>query len=133
MLLFLILGIFMLLVGCYNFYLVFLSGNSANLSHAVGILTKVQGYKNVRGYHGRGIIKDQTDFTYSYTVGSKTYRCKGRVNRHRRSLPKKTTVVYLTRFPRHGGIERFDGQVELLTGAAMVFQSAVLVVMYILT
>lgn len=132
MLAFLILGILLIPAGLYYWLLAILSRNPANLSSAAATLTQASGYKNVRGYHGRGIVKNQTEYVYTYTVDSKVYRHKGRVNRHRRTLPQRVTIVYLTRFPRHGGIDAFSAQVEGLLGASLIFQAIVLIAMYFL-
>ena len=132
MLAFLILGILLIPAGLYYWLLVILSRNPANLSSAAATLTQASGYKNVRGYHGRGIVKNQTQYVYTYTVDGKVYRHKGRVNRHRRTLPQRVTIVYLTRFPRHGGIDAFSAQVEGLLGASLIFQAIVLIAMYFL-
>lgn len=132
MLFFLILGILLILAGLYYWMLVFLSRNPTNLSTTVGTLMKASGYKNVRGTHGRGIIKDQTEYTYAYTAGNKTYLHKGRVNRHKRTIPQRVTIVYLTHFPRHSGIDAFTAQIEGLLGAFLTFQGIVLIAMYFL-
>lgn len=132
MLVFLILGILLIPAGLFYWLLVILSRNPANLSTAAGTLTQASGYKNVRGCHGRGIIKNQTEYVYTYTVDGKVYRHKGRVNRHKRTIPQRVTIVYLTRFPRHSGIDAFTAQAEGLLGASLIFQAIVLIAMYFL-
>ncbi len=132
MLVILILGATLIFAGLYFLLLAFLARNPANLSTAVGSLAKASGYKNVRGAHGNWIIKDQTDYTYAYMVNGRTYHRKGRMNRHKRRLPQKVTIVYLTRFPRHSGIEAFTAQVEFLLGLFMLFQGTVLTVICLL-
>lgn len=108
---YLVTGVFSLLAGLYYLRLALLGRNPENLSTAVGTLVKVSGFKNVPMKHG-GIIKNQTDYAYAYTVKGRTYRLKGRVNAHRRTLLRKATIVFVTGHPRRAYIDQFTGIVE---------------------
>ena len=131
MVFFLLLGAALILSGFYFLFLTYLAKNPANLSTAVGMLTRASGYKNVPTKQGWK-IKDQTEYTYSYTVNEKTYRRKGIMNRHKRYLPQRVTIVYLTGFPRHSGIESFTAQLELALGIFLLCEGAAMIVLCLL-
>lgn len=108
---YLITGILSLLAGLYFLRLALLGRNPDNLSTAVGTLVKASGFKNVPMKHG-GVIKNQTDYAYAYTVNGKTYHLKGRINAHKRTLLRKATIVFVTGHPHRAYIGKFTGIIE---------------------
>lgn len=108
-----------------GFWLLFLwqhSRNPDNHISTVGTLTRHNSHRNVQTRFGFDPIL--TSYTYSYTVGGKTYRFKSNINQTKRHLPKKVTIIYLKACPRCAGIGSyrndmlgFGGALCLLGGA----------------
>lgn len=102
-----LIGTLLLVLGLFFLWVALLGRNPDNISTTVGTLVKASSYKNVPLKYG-GMIKNQTDYVYAYTVDGRTYRCTGRKNEHKRTLPRKVTIVYITRYPRSGCVERYN-------------------------
>ena len=104
---FLICGAALILIGLFFLWLALWGRKPENLVETVGALTRRQHFKNVQLRRRRD--KNLTDYTYSYTVGGRTYRLSGTQWIHPRKLFKKTTIVYLKGFPRVAYIGEFTG------------------------
>jgi len=89
-------------------------------SSAVGTLVDRNTKKNVRTPRGR-IIPILTRYAYLYTIKGKQYRYSSGVERSKRCLPLKTTMVYVKWFPRHAYPDKFKGTKEWALGLVMLY------------
>lgn len=105
----------MLIPGMWFLFLALWSLNPDHLGTAVGTLSKCHNSKNIPSKYNR-VIKNLTDYTYTYQVNGKTYKLSGSKAQHRRTVFRKVTVVYLKIIPRRAYIDRFTGVTEWLFG-----------------
>ena len=127
----LLIGLLLLFPGIYCLYIALRSRSPENLGTAVGTLTKVISYKNVRTKYG-SIIPNVSDYSYCYTVSGKTYLVKGSCNKHKRFLPQKAPVFYIKGFPAHACLEHYQPVTEWALAASLLFGSASCIGLYIL-
>ena len=102
----------MLIPGLWFLFLAVWSRNPDHLGTAVGTLTKCHTSKNVATRHG--VVKNLTDYVYTYQVNGKTYKITGMRRQPRRMVLRKVTVVYLKISPRRAYIDQFTCTVEWL-------------------
>lgn len=102
----------MLIPGLWFLFLAAWSRNPDHLGTAVGTLTKCHTSKNVTTRHG--VVRNLTDYVYTYQVDGKTYKITGMRRQPRRKVLRKVTVVYLKISPRRSYIDQFTGTVEWL-------------------
>lgn len=128
MIFFLSFGILMLLLGLFYLWLALRSRNPKNLISVTGVLAERKGFKNVKIKNY--IVKNVTDYVYSYEANGKRYLLKYTQYTHPRNILKRVTIVYLRGFPRIACIEHFSGATEwtlaillILFGAFCVFIS----------
>lgn len=81
---------------------------------AVGTLTKVQSWKNVKTRSGS--IPVLTKYRYVYTVKNKTYAYTCEARHPKRRLFPKATMVYVVGFPRRAYLNKFTGFKEWFWG-----------------
>jgi len=129
---YLIIGCALLLLGLYFLRIALLGRSPENLAATTGTLVKASGFRNVPMRYG-GVIKNQTDFTYAYTVDGKTYRRSGRKNAHRRTIPKTVTIVYVKTYPRGGYIGRFTGLYEWVYALSCLIYSVLFILLFFLS
>lgn len=89
-------------------------------SSAVGTLVDKNTKKNVRMPRGRK-IPILTRYVYLYTVKGKQYRCSSHVERSKRRLPLKTSMVYVKWFPWCAYPDKFKGTTEWALGLVMLY------------
>ena len=102
----------MLILGLWFLFLALWSRNPNHLGTAVGTLTKCHTSKNVATRYG--VVKNLTDYAYTYQVDGKTYKITGMRRQPRRVVLRKVTVVYLKISPRRAYIESYTGTAEWL-------------------
>ena len=102
----------MLIPGLWFLFLAVWSRNPDHLGTAVGTLTKCHTSKNVTTRYG--VVKNLTDYVYTYQVNGKTYKITGMRRQPRRMVLRKVTVVYLKISPRRAYIDQFTCTVEWL-------------------
>ena len=102
----------MLIPGLWFLFLAVWSRNPDHLGTAVGTLTKCHTSKNVTTRYG--VVRNLTDYVYTYQVDGKTYKITGMRRQPRRKVLRKVTVVYLKISPRRSYIDQFTGTVEWL-------------------
>lgn len=107
MLFFLSFGILILLLGLICLWLALKSKNPKNLISVTAVLVERKGFKNVKIKNY--IVKNVTDYVYSYEANGKRYLLKGTQRTHPRNILKHTSIVYLRGFPRIAYIDRFSG------------------------
>lgn len=117
----------MLIPGLWFLFLAVWSRNPDHLDTAVGTLTKCHTSKNVTTRYG--VVKNLTDYVYTYQVDGKTYKITGMRRQPRRKVLRKVTVVYLKIFPRRAYLDQFTGTLEWLY--AFVLLAGGLVYLYI--
>lgn len=124
----LISGIIVLSVGLYFLVLAIRSRDPKHLQTTVGTLTKTSGFKNFQTRYG--LIRNLTDYTYTYSVNGKDYRISGSYPKHRRFVPKKVEIIYLIGFPRRAYIGEYTGVVEWSIAVSFSILGAVLLAIY---
>ena len=109
MVFFLILGIIILFGGFVYLSIALLSKNPKYLVSVTGELIEKRGYKNyATGRLGKIIIPHATEYTYAYIFNGKTYKLKGVVYRHPRTMFNKTTIVFFRWFPWYSFEKEFS-------------------------
>ena len=102
----------MLIPGLWFLFLALWSRNPNHLGTAVGTLTQCHTSKNVATRYG--VVKNLTDYAYTYQVDGKTYKITGMRRQPRRVVLRKVTVVYLKISPRRAYIDSYTGTTEWL-------------------
>lgn len=115
---FLIFGMVLSLIGLFFLCLALRGGNPANLVETVGALTRRQHFRDLQIKSRK--VKNLTDYTYSYTVGGRTYKLAGTQWTHPGKLMRRTTIVYLKGFPWLAYIGEFTGIREWLLGGSFL-------------
>ena len=118
----------MLVPGLWFLFLAVWSRNPDHLGTTVGTLTRCHTSKNVATRHG--VVKNLTDYVYTYQVDGKTYIITGMRRQPRRMVLRKVTVVYLKISPRRAYLDQFTGTVEWLI--AFVLLAGACVYLFIL-
>ena len=89
-------------------------------SSTVGTLVDKNTKKNVRTPRGRK-IPILTRYVYVYTVKGKQYRYSSHVERSKRCLSLRTSMVYVKCFPWHAYPDKFKGTTEWAWGLVMLY------------
>lgn len=109
-----------ILIGLWNLTIAVLGLFPRFHSTAVGSLTTTNTYKNMRTRSGTR-IPNVTKYTYTYTVNGRKYKYTSEGHHSKRRLTRKTTIVYIKWFPRHGYPNEFKGTLEWIYGIGMLF------------
>ena len=112
-----------LIPGLWFLFLAVWSRNPDHLGTAVGTLTKCHTSKNVTTRYG--VVKNLTDYVYTYQVDGKTYKITGMRRQPRRMVLRKVTVIYLKIAPRRAYIDQFTGTVEWVIAFALLTLSCI--------
>ena len=89
-------------------------------SSSVGTLVDRNTKKNVRTPRGRK-IPILTRYVYLYTVKGKQYKHSSCIERSKRCLPLKTSMVYVKWCPWRAYPEKFKGTTEWALGLVMLY------------
>ena len=117
---YLLIAIAALLIGLWNLMIAILGLFPRFHRTAVGSLAKSHTHKNVPT-KGGSRIPNLTKYTYIYTVNGRKYKYTSEGQHTKRRLPRKTTIVYVKWFPRHGYPDKFKGTKEWVMSICMLF------------
>ena len=125
----LMIGTAFLLIGVFQIWALTQYRNKKTISSTTAKLIKTKCKKNADVRVGGGFrtrkVPYWTEYIYVYTKNDKQYKIKGGIARAPGNLPKMPTVVYLTKFPRHGYIPEMPYMREPIVALGCIFLAAV--------